>query len=83
MTEATQQQQQEQVFIATCRLSLVVSRSYSSFWYMGFLLRWLLFLQSRGSRHAGFGMQAQELQHAGPRMHKFQQLWHVDPVVVA
>ena len=30
------------------------SRGYSSLWCAGFSLWWLLLLQSRGSRHAGF-----------------------------
>ena len=50
------------VFVAACRLSLVVSRGYSSLRCAGFSLRWLLLLQSTGSRHAGFsscGMRAQ------------------------
>ena len=43
------------VFVAVRRLSLVVaSRGYSSLWCAGFSLRWLLLLQSTGSRHVGF-----------------------------
>ena len=43
------------VFVAVHKLSLVaVSRSYSSLWCAGVSLRWLLLLQSMGSRHAGF-----------------------------
>ena len=43
------------VFIAARRLSLVVSSGgYSSLWFVGFSLQWLLLLQSTGSRHAGF-----------------------------
>ena len=39
------------IFVAACRLSPVaVSRSYSSLWCTGFSLRWLLLLQSTGSR---------------------------------
>ena len=54
------------IFIAAHGLSLVVvSRGYSSLrWCMGFLLRWLLLLQSTGSRHVVFsscGSQALEL----------------------
>ena len=30
------------------------SRGYSSLWCVGFSLRWLLLLQSTGSKHAGF-----------------------------
>ena len=42
------------VFVATYGLSLVAaSRGYSSLRYSGFSLRWLLLLQSMGSRHAG------------------------------
>ena len=38
-----------------CGLSLVAaSGGYSSLWCMGFSSRWLLLLQSTGSRHAGF-----------------------------
>ena len=51
------------VFVAAHRLSLVAaSGGYSSLWCAGFLLRWLLLLQSTGSRSAGFSicsMQAQ------------------------
>ena len=51
------------VFVAACGLSLVaVSGGYSSLWYTGFSLWWLLLLRSMGSRHAGFsgcGTQAQ------------------------
>ena len=51
------------VFVAARRLSLVVaSGGYSSLWCVGFSLRWLLLLQSMGSRCAGFsscGMRAQ------------------------
>ena len=43
------------VFVAVHRLSLVVvSGGYSSLWCAGFSLRWLLLLQSTGSRHTGF-----------------------------
>ena len=43
------------VFVAVCRLPLVaVSEGYSLLWCAGFSLRWLLLLQSTGSRHAGF-----------------------------
>ena len=68
-----------------CRLSLVVvSGGYSSLRCMGFSLRWLLLLQSMGSRRAGFSScstRAQQLQHAGHRAHGFQQLQHVGPLV--
>ena len=43
------------VFVAVCRLSLVVvSGGYSSLWCVGFSLRWLLLLRSTGSRCVGF-----------------------------
>ena len=43
------------VFVAACGLSLVaVSGGYSSLQCAGFLLRWLLLLQSTGSRRVGF-----------------------------
>ena len=43
------------VFAASCRLSLVAARrGYSLLWCVGFSLRWLLLLQSTGSRRAGF-----------------------------
>ena len=42
------------VFVAARRLSLVAaSRGYSSLRCAGFSLRWLLLLQSTGSRHTG------------------------------
>ena len=42
------------VFVAACRLSLVAaSRGNPSLRCVGFLLRWLLLLQSTGSRHVG------------------------------
>uniref|UniRef100_A0AC11EMR1 Vav guanine nucleotide exchange factor 1 n=1 Tax=Ovis aries TaxID=9940 RepID=A0AC11EMR1_SHEEP len=42
------------VFVAVRWLSLAAaSRGYSSSWCVGFSLRWLLLLQSTGSRHAG------------------------------
>ena len=59
------------VFIAVCRLSLVVaSGGYSLLRCAGFSLWWLLLLRSMGSRHKGFsscGMQAQQLWHMGSR----------------
>ena len=43
------------VFVAVHRLSLdAVNGGYSSLWRAGFSLRWLLLLQSIGSRHVGF-----------------------------
>ena len=43
------------VFIVARGLSLVVaSGGYSSLWCTGFSLRWLLLLQSMGSRRVGF-----------------------------
>ena len=66
------------VFVAACRLSLVaVSRGYSSLQCTGVSLRWLLLLQSTGSRCAGFsscGTQAQQLWLAGSR-EQARQLW--------
>ena len=41
------------VFIAACGHSLVVRGDYSSLWYTGFSLSWLLSLQSTGSRVHG------------------------------
>ena len=44
------------VFVSVPGLSLVVaSEDCSPLWCPGFLLRWLLSLQSMGSRHTGFG----------------------------
>ena len=44
------------VFTAVRGLSLVAaSGGYSSLWCVGFSSRWLLLLQSTGSRCAGFG----------------------------
>ena len=76
------------VFVALCRLSLVVaSGGYSSLWYVGFSLWWLFLWQSTGSRHVGFGnysTQAQQLWFVGPgaRAQQLQHrglvtLWHV------
>ena len=65
------------VFVAVCRLSLVVvAGSYSSLRCVGFSLRWLLLLQSTGSRRAGFssGTRAQQLWLVGSRV-QAQQLW--------
>ena len=43
------------IFVAECGLSLVAaSGGYSLLWCAGFSLRWLLLLQSTGSRCAGF-----------------------------
>ena len=43
------------VFVAACKLSLAAaSGGYTSLQCAGFSLRWLLLLQSMGSRHAGF-----------------------------
>ena len=58
------------IFVAACRLSLVAaSRSYSSLRCMGFSLRWLLLLQSMGSRASGL----QYLNLTG-----LVALWHVE-----
>ena len=67
------------LFVPVRGLSLVVaSRGYSSLRCAGFSLRWLLFLQSMGSRRVGFsscGMQDQQLWLVGSRA-QAQQLWH-------
>ena len=66
------------VFIAARGLSLVAaSGGCSSLWFAGFSSRWLLLLQSTGSRHTGFsscGSQAQWLWLAGSRA-QAQQSW--------
>ena len=63
---------------AAHRLSLTVaSGGYSSLQRVGFLLPWLLLLQSTGCRHKSFsscGMQAQQLWLTGCRA-QAQQLW--------
>ena len=62
-------------------VSLVaVSRGYSSFWRTGFSLRWLLWLQSTGSRCAGFsscGLRALEcrLSSCGTRAQLLRSMW--------
>ena len=52
------------VFVAACRIFLVAASGvYSSLWRGRLSLRWLLLLQSTGSRHTGFhscGSQALE-----------------------
>ena len=54
------------VFVAARGLSLVAaSRGYSSLWCAGFSLRWLLLLQSTGSRRAGSVVVACGLWSAG------------------
>ena len=57
------------VFVAARGLSLVAtSGGYSSLWCTGFLLWWLLLLQSTGSRPTGFSScstRAQQLWHTG------------------
>ena len=56
------------VFVAVCRLSLVVaSRDYSSLQCTGFSLQWLLLLWSTGSRHAGVRAVACSLNSRGMR----------------
>ena len=66
------------VFIAACGLSLVAaSGGYSSLRCMGCSLRWLLLLQSTGSRRVGFsscGTWAQQLWLPGSGA-QTQQLW--------
>ena len=60
------------VFVAAHGLFLVASSGgYSSLRYAGFSLRWLLLLQSTGSRRAGFsscGTRAQQLWLMGSRV---------------
>ena len=66
------------VFVAGCGLSLVAaSGGYSPLQCTGFSLRWLLLLQSTGSRCVGFSScdtWAQQLWHVGSRA-QAQQLW--------
>ena len=66
------------VFVALCRLSLVAaSGGYSSLGCAGSSSRWLLLLQSLGSKSAGFsscGTWAQQLWLMGSRA-QAQQLW--------
>ena len=73
------------VFIAVRGLSLVaVSRGYSSLWCAGFSLRWLLLLQSTGSRRMGFSScstWAQQLWLTGSRV-QAQQLWRTGLVAL-
>ena len=72
------------VFVALCGPSLVVvSGGYTLLRCVGFLLLWLLLLQSTGSRHAGFSncsMWAQELWLTGPRV-QAHYLWLMGLVV--
>ena len=69
------------VFVAVHGLSLVaVSGGYSSLWCTGFSLRWLLLLQSMGSRRPGFrgcGSQALEsrLRSCGTRALLLRGMW--------
>ena len=71
------------VFVAAHGLSLVAaSGGHSSLQCVDFSLRWLLLLQSTGSRCTGFsscGMRAQQLWHAGSRA-QAQWLWHMSLV---
>ena len=68
------------VFVAAHGLSLVVSsRGYSLVQCTGLSLRWLLLLQSTGSKHMGFsscGTRAQQLWLMGSRV-QAQQLWYM------
>ena len=68
------------IFVAQHGLSLVVaSGCYSSLRCSGFSLRWLLLLQSTGSRHPSFSScstWAQQLWLAGCRA-QAQQLWNM------
>ena len=69
------------VFVAAHWLSLVAaSGGYSSLRCTGFSLRWLLLLQSMGSRHTGFsscGMRALELRlsSCGARAQLLGSMW--------
>ena len=60
------------VFVAAHSLSLIAaSRGYSSLQCVGFLLQWLLFWWSMGSRHLGFskcGAWPQQLRHMGSKV---------------
>ena len=72
-----------QVFVAACRLSLVAAAPEATLRCSctGLSLRWLLPLQSTGSRHTGFsscGAQTQQFWLAGSRA-QAQQLWHTGP----
>ena len=61
-----------------------VSGGYSSLWFMGFSLRWLLLLWSTGSRSAGSsncGAQPQQLWLVGSRV-QAQQLWRMGLVAL-
>ena len=73
------------VFIAACRLSLLaVSGVYSLLRCAGFSLRWVLLLQSTGSRHVSFsscGTQAQQSWLTGSRA-QARQLWHMGLVAL-
>ena len=69
------------VFVAACRLSLVVaSRGYPSLQCVGFSLRWLLLLRSMGSRCKSFsscGLWAIEcrLSSCGSRASLLRGMW--------
>ena len=55
------------VFVAAHGLSLVaVSGGYSSLWYAGFSLWWLLLLRSTGSRRMGFSSHSTRAQQFWP-----------------
>ena len=82
------------VFITACSLSLIAaSRGYSSLWYAGFSLQWLLLLPSTGSRHTGFsscGAKALELRlsSCGVWAQLLCSMWdlprpHIEPVFPA
>ena len=72
-------------FVAARGLSPVAeSGGHSSLQCTGFSLRWLLLLQSMGSRCTGFssrGVQAQQLWLAGSRA-QARQLWPMGPVAL-
>ena len=42
----------------------VISRGFSSLWYVGFLFPWLLLLQSTSSKYTGFSSCGSRLQDA-------------------
>ena len=78
------------VFVAVRGLSLVaVSGGYSSLWCTGFSLRWLLLLQSTGSRPAGSVVVAHGLSSCGARAQLLRSMWdlprpgleHVSPAL--
>ena len=71
------------VFIALCGLSLVAaSQGHSSLQCAGFLLQWLLLLQSTGSRHmdlcsCGVQVLAHGLSSCGAWAELLSSMWHL------